>query len=169
MPRINDLSKQGGFTLIELLVVISIIGVLSSVVLASLSSARLKAKDALIRQEVNQMRTLLELEYSDTGSYTALNQNISWIYTYADCDTYMLGNYASQAKEICKKLVDNASMTWTSLKLYFGTQGSIPSKYSIMVGLPGRNAFLCAGSSGAITVMPVGSGDWTYPGCWSNP
>ena len=57
-------SKSGGFTLIELLVVIAIIGILSSVVLVSLNSARSKGKDTRIISDVQQVRTTLEGNYN---------------------------------------------------------------------------------------------------------
>jgi prepilin-type N-terminal cleavage/methylation domain-containing protein len=52
-----------GFTLIELLVVVAIIGILATVVLASLSSARDKAKDASIKSILSNMRAQAELQY----------------------------------------------------------------------------------------------------------
>ncbi len=56
-----------GFTLIELLVVIAIIGMLSSIVLASLNSARGKARDARRNEDLVQIRTALNLYESDNG------------------------------------------------------------------------------------------------------
>lgn len=61
--------QHRGFTLIELLVVIAIIGMLSSVVLASLSSARMKARDARRLQDAKQVQTALELYYNDNNTY----------------------------------------------------------------------------------------------------
>ena len=50
-----------GFTLIELLVVIAIIGILSSVVLASLSSSRNKAKTARRASDLHNLQQALEI------------------------------------------------------------------------------------------------------------
>ena len=59
-----------GFTLIELLVVIAIIGVLSSVVLASLNTARVRARDAQRYANLQQVRSALELYASaNNGQY----------------------------------------------------------------------------------------------------
>ncbi len=62
-------NSSQGFTLIELLVVIAIIGILASVILVSLNSARAKARDSLRIQEANQLQTALAAYYTDNGSY----------------------------------------------------------------------------------------------------
>jgi len=75
MKNIKNLPKEEsrGFTLIELLVVIAIIGILSGVVLASLNSARAKARDAARVTDVQQITKALALYYDSNLSYpTAL-------------------------------------------------------------------------------------------------
>ena len=62
-------STRKGFTLIELLVVIAIIGILSSVVLASLSTARQKSRDAKRISDVGQVQLALELFFDAKQSY----------------------------------------------------------------------------------------------------
>ena len=58
-----------GFTLIELLVVIAIIGLLSTLAVVALNSARTKSRDAKRVSDIKQVQTALELYYADNNAY----------------------------------------------------------------------------------------------------
>lgn len=60
---------ERGITLIELLVVIAIIGLLASIVMASLNSARSKARDAKRLSDFKQIQLALELYRDANGQY----------------------------------------------------------------------------------------------------
>ena len=70
-PKFGVTPKGGGFTLIELLVVVAIISLLSSVVFASLNTARAKGRDAKRISDLRQFQNALELYYAKYGSYPA--------------------------------------------------------------------------------------------------
>jgi prepilin-type N-terminal cleavage/methylation domain-containing protein len=62
-------NTKRGFTLIELLVVIAIIGILSGVVLASLNTARERARNATRISDLKQIALTLELANDAAGVY----------------------------------------------------------------------------------------------------
>ncbi len=148
--------KNKGFTLIELLVVIAIISLLSSVILASLNSARSKAKDAAVRQGVKELAKLFELEYSDNGSYINLNTNScsAWApISASNCNSFFTGTYAVQARNICNNILSNAKKDlWGNpgYGLFICNGVDTSQKYAIMAALNGNSNsyFFCSGSSG---------------------
>lgn len=113
------MKKNLGFTLIELLVVISIIGVLTTLILANLSDARGRARDSAKKSDLQQLKTALRLYYNDHQQYpTAATMPTSG--TFSDPDgttvymkklptdfTYALG--ADDSSFYVKVTLENAS------------------------------------------------------------
>lgn len=159
-------TSSRGFTLIELLVVIAIIGVLSSVVLASLNSARLRARDAAVKSGVRQLATLMHLEYNETGSYAALQSG--WENVVGDCANSFSGTYATNARQMCVDIVENIN---TTNALYTGNNVSLSTTFSVMGRMPSNGHYFCIGSSGRSSTGPSSGtgGSWLLPGCYANP
>ncbi len=63
------MEKQKGFTLLEMLVVIAIIGILASVTLIGLGSARARARDARRIADLREVQNGLEVYYAKIGGY----------------------------------------------------------------------------------------------------
>ena len=66
---INAKKRKPGFTLIELLVVIIIIGIIATIVLISLQSVRMKARDSRRVSDIRQLMLAFELYYDDHLEY----------------------------------------------------------------------------------------------------
>ena len=62
-------NNKQGFTLIELLVVIAIIGLLSTLSILALNTARARARDVKRVADVRQIQTALEMYFNDMGVY----------------------------------------------------------------------------------------------------
>ncbi len=90
--------RRRGFTLIELLVVIAIIGLLASIILASLNQARMNARDAYRILQMQTVANAVQLYYTDHQQYPTMhstNVPTNWANLIA---TLQSGNYLAEAE-----------------------------------------------------------------------
>lgn len=80
-------NKKSSFTLIELLVVIAIIGLLSTVVLVSLSGVRARARDTRRKADMRTIQTALEEYYNDNNAYPSTGMGYWGVCVYGGSKT----------------------------------------------------------------------------------
>ncbi len=134
-----------GFTLIELLVVIAIIGILSSVVLASLTTARTRGTAAAVQNEMSNMRAQAELYYSTNGNKYGVA---------TDCNTNLFGTANSGLGNLIAGVKNKAtSVSCSSTDSAWAAEANYNSTY------------YCVDSTGVSTSSPTASFDVTDEKC----
>ncbi len=131
----------GGFTLVELLVVIAIIGVLATLVLLQLGTARARARDTKRITDVNQMRTAVEQYYEDNnGTYP----------TSIDCAGGKLATYLTKCPKDPLSAVDYGYGTKTVAGKITGYQiyARLEQNAAALNGAAGMNATTAGWATG---------------------
>ena len=72
----NTGTFQSGFTLIELMVVLSIIGILITIAQPSLKQSIIRAREAVLKEDLFQMRDAIDQYYSDYGKYPSVLKDL---------------------------------------------------------------------------------------------
>ena len=142
---------QKGFTLIELLVVIAIIGLLASVVLLALNSARQKSRDAKRLADIRQLSTALELFYNTNSGYPTGTAALATM--TAAAPTGLVPTYIGQAPSAPSPFDGNCATT-NNAYLYNAASGAtFATTYTIQFCL---GADTGGYSSGVRTLTPAG-------------
>jgi prepilin-type N-terminal cleavage/methylation domain-containing protein len=132
-----------GFTLVELLVVIAIIGLLSTVAVMATASSRIKAHDAKLIADKNQIIKALNLYYTDNGGWPSTGGAMR-CFGAPSSETCWKGGYTGQ---------DSLNTAMLPYMAQFPTTGTDAGTYANNRFLYNSN-FTMGGQTGAFIVWP---------------
>ena len=144
-------SSSAGFTLIELLVVIAIIGMLSSVVLASMNTARQKARDARRMTDAKALQTAFELVYDDNNRYPLAGVTSGTIVTARNVSTL-----TSELSDALPKMPKDPTNTATDQGYQYASSDVV---HGYAIAIQKEKGGWCQFTEG------VGYTPWTYANC----
>ncbi len=139
--------EKNGFTLIELLVVIAIIGLLSTLAVIALSSAREEARDQNRLSDLKQVQTALEIYFTENNQYPVAKEGVVLGGSQAQCIDSEEGFVRSGCENSLNKLPsDPGEYNY----IYRSENGET---YTIQARLEGQTGGF---SSGRVLVTPSG-------------
>jgi prepilin-type N-terminal cleavage/methylation domain-containing protein len=142
--KTKNMQKTRGFTLIELLVVIAIIGILSGLIIVSMSGAQNAAKDARIKAAMDQMRSTAEIFKLNNNQYATAD-----ITSASACPSsgtsFLYGTGGTDGAALCADIQSQGSGTLT---INVSSSTSSP-KYCVQKVLPGGTTW-CLDSAGSV-------------------
>lgn len=146
--------------MVELLIVIAIIGILASIVLVNLSSARTKAKDAAIISSANAIMKAAQINSLSSGDYSLYK------ITQDTCSSYSASTpNRSSMVDACNSIITNSGTAGSQFKLWMNSWGGANRvKFSVLAWLPGKQKYYCIGSNGGTSMETNSNGT----GCGSN-
>lgn len=136
------LKNKKGFTLVELLIVIAIIGILSSVVMSSLSEARTEAYDSKVKSQLSNVRAAAELYYNSRLNYGA---STSWVSNGTGTNGCEAGMFTDTASGL-SSLTISANYPAGENTIVCNSNGRA---YAVSDNLAATSTYWCVDSTGA--------------------